>query len=287
MLGTSIGVQAVPASHYIHINGMRLHYLEWGHPNNPPVFLLHSTEDNAHSWDLVGPALSSDYHVIALDSRGVGESQRQADVRYPQEDYMRDLELFFEAQAWHSDVIFVGQAWGGRYAHIFAARHPELLRALVLVDTAPEMGFEGIMEVLNYLQQLMRVDSYETFVAKMHAHNPRRPIEQIRAMLWHDVEQLADGAWTWKRDYRPIFPYKAQALDANDYLWETLRAVRCPTLIVRGEHSTLVHAEIAQRMLEAVPDARLVTIEKAAHLVVGDNPRAFEKALRAFLAELP
>src|ERR1700704_3429945 len=90
LVGTTIGRQTEPRSSHVRINGIRIHYLEWGRASDPVLLLVHSGEESAHSWDLVALALSDTHRIIALDCRGCGESEWAPDGVYERDDAQRD-----------------------------------------------------------------------------------------------------------------------------------------------------------------------------------------------------
>ena len=72
----------------------------------------------------------------------------------------------------------------------------------------------------------------------------------------------------------------------SETLWQCLEAIQCPTLVVRGANSDVLAPEVFQRMLKVIPRCEDATVEKAGHLVPGDNPSGFLDALKPFLASL-
>ena len=86
-----MALQVQPQDKTVMANGLKLHYLEWGAPENPPLVLLHGLRGHAHSWDDFAAALGEEYHVLALDQRGRGESEWARDGVYTTEAYVADL----------------------------------------------------------------------------------------------------------------------------------------------------------------------------------------------------
>lgn len=285
-LGTTVGTQTEPHSRRVPGHGLSLQVLEWGQPGKPAVVLCHAAEETAHSWDLLGMALADDYHVIAPDCRGFGGSDREPDGVYGREWDLRDMEACMDALR-VTRCVLVGQARGARNAINYAGRHPERVRGIVLIDTSPELSPGHLAEVLAYLDDMRDVDSYERFVAKLQAHNPLRSLEQVRTMLLPQLQCSPEGKWNWNWDARSIVPSRdARPAVPGPSPWDRLMDLRSPTLLVRGGTSPIMTEDVAQRMLALIADSRLVTIERAGHLVAGDNPAEFERVLRAFFASL-
>ena len=131
------------------------------------------------------------------------------------------------------------------------------------------------------------LDSYEEFVQRVIAYSPHRPEWLIRSSLPHSLRQLPDGRWTWKYDSVLRDPVRrAQSAAArmdSASRWELWERVQCPTLIVRGEYSRMLSRDVADRMVQRNPNSQLIEVPKAGHRVPGDNPAAFEEAVRGFL----
>jgi len=85
-----------PESKFVQVLGLKLHYLDWGTENKPPMVLLHGGLQTAHSWDFVAFALRNRYHVRALDQRGHGDSDWAPDQDYSLEAQMKDMEKFID-----------------------------------------------------------------------------------------------------------------------------------------------------------------------------------------------
>ncbi|MBW2093060.1 MAG: alpha/beta hydrolase, partial [Deltaproteobacteria bacterium] len=128
-----------PKDKWLEVNGFKLHYLEWGNQGNPPILLLHGFLGHAHVWDEFAVKIIDDYHVLALDQRGHGQSQKAKDEAYSLDDHFTDLSAFSELLELDK-LILVGHSMGGRNALFFTACLPERVKKLVLVDARPAMN---------------------------------------------------------------------------------------------------------------------------------------------------
>jgi pimeloyl-ACP methyl ester carboxylesterase len=175
---------------------------------------------------------------------------------------------------------------GGRVAFQYTARHPEAVERLVIVDIAPESAASGSQRISQGLQaQDVFSDPEEAFAVARRA-NPRPADEDIRARLRHGLMQRPDGTWTYRYDVAlrngsgaRVMPTEAEV--ARD--WESLRNITCPTLLVRGTESDVLSAEHAQRMVQTIPNCRLVEVQNSGHSVPLDSPAGFLDAVRGFL----
>ena len=264
------------------VGGLRLHYLDWGTAGMPALVCLHGITQTAHSWDEVAPALAANHHVYALDQRGHGESAWAADGDYRVDTQSRDVEAFI-AEVVGPPVILVALSMGGLNAMTIAARAPTLVRALVVVDIAPEVQRRGVDSIRTFVAATDELDSFEAFVERAHAFNPRRSIENIRDRLRHNLRQLPNGRWTWK--YDPALRDPRRLAGTTGDLWDRVRAIRCPVLVVRGAESDILAPEAAER-LAGIAHAEVRTVAGAGHSVMGDNPTGFLAAVEPFLATL-
>ena len=265
------------------VGGLRLHYLDWGTAGLAPLVCLHGITQTAHSWDEVAPALARHHHVRALDQRGHGDSTWAPDGDYGIETQSRDVEEFLRT-AIGGPAILVALSMGGLNAMTLAARTPAMVRALVVVDIAPQVERKGVEHIRQFVTANDELDSFEDFVARAHAFNPRRSLDNIRERLRHNLQRLESGRWTWK--YDPALRNPGRAAGDISTLWDRLTAIRCPVLIVRGEESDILAPETAARLATLV-HAEVRTVPGAGHSVMGDNPSGFLAAVEPFLASLP
>ena len=272
-----------PTDRYFDANGVRLHYTDWGIPcpDAQTVVLLHGLQDCARSWDIFAAAIRSAYRVIALDHRGHGDSAHASPDAYGFRDYISDLESLV-AHLSLSDFILVGHSAGARYAFVFAAERPELIRALGVVDIDPDAvnpDSQGMF--VRYNTESDEWDSLDAVVERLRDRQPQSTDE----MLLHQAEvmtrELADGRRVWKRDRRLLAAYE------RPDLWEEWESITVPTLIVRGRQSNLLTHEVAVAMREAITGkaslVRLAELEGGGHWFYQEFPGAFEMTFHWFM----
>ena len=285
--GVTFASEAAPRDRFIDANGMRFHYLEWGDPQSPPIMLLHGFAQTCHSWDFVALSLCDRYRVIALDQRGHGDSDWAEDGDYAPETQQGDIGDIVDGLGLKQFVL-MGLSMGGRNSLTYAAANPDRVKALVIVDAGPQNLRTGSENIRRFVQQSDELDSVEEFVERVREYNPRRDPEQIRGSIIHNLKQLPDGRWTWKYDKRLRSPDRriGSGPETTERLWGFVESLRCPTLVVRGEISDIIAMDTAKEMQTRIPNATLVTVPGAGHLVMGDNPAGFERAVTEFLEGL-
>ena len=273
---------------FVDVAGLKIHYLDWGSPGKRPLLLLHGGMQSAHTWDLIAIAMKRDFHVVAMDLRGHGDSDWAAEGDYAHAAHMGDIMGLVQHLGWET-LSLIGLSMGGLAAMHLAAEHSNKLDALVIVDVGPELNTRGVGRIANFVSGPRELDSIDDFVQRALEYNPRRRPEQLRYSLTHNLRQLPNGKWTWK--YDPRFGLRStQAgkqtppIDFSE-LWDKLRQIECPTLVVRGGESDVLPEKTAQRMQETIPECRLVTVPKAGHTVPQDNSAGFLAEVRPFLAE--
>ncbi len=286
-MGVPFENKAVPQDKYVNANGMRFHYLEWGDPSNPPLMLLHGFAQTCHSWDFVALSLCDRYRVIVLDQRGHGDSDWAPDGDYTPETQQKDIAAIV-GELGLGQFKLMGLSMGGRNSFTYTANNPEQVEALVIVDAGPENQRAGTTNIRSFVTQEDELDSVEDFVNRVLKFNPRRSAEQVRGSLLHNLKQLPSGKWTWKYDKILRSPDRRMGGDPEmtKRLWGYIESLQCPTMVVRGENSDVIALGTANEMHERIPNGRLVTVEKAGHLVMGDNPSGFLAAVNRFFAEL-
>jgi len=274
----------LPQSHEFHLGRMRFHYLDWGNKDRPTIVFLHGGALTAHTWDLVCLALRDDFHCVALDQRGHGDSDWAADGDYSIGAALSDSKGFVDHLGLDK-FILVGMSLGAINSLAFAAAHPERLSHLVIIDAGPEMRRPGSSRIRDFVTQVQETVTVEAIIEKALEFNPRRDPKILRRSLMHNLRQQPDGTWKWKYDtqrFKALDHEKHRAERAK--LADGLARIACPALVVRGGESDVFHEEDGIRLAQRLPKGKFVTVPKAGHTVQGDNPKDLVAELRRFLA---
>lgn len=260
------------------LNGLRLHYLEWGNPDAPPILLLHGGNQSAHSWDLVSLVLSSQFHVVALDQRGHGDSEWPRDAEMSPAAMAGDARAFAAAMGLDQPILF-GHSMGGNAALTLLTTHPSFARCAVIVDTGPEVAPEGRQLIQGFVAENREFDSLDTFVQNVLRYNPFRSEEHVRRTVRYNLLQRADGKYVSKHFRR--FAGAPGALTTPSL--KDVQRIPCPLLLVRGEQSRVLLPAAAERFVAALPDGRLVTVPDCGHNVHSQNTTGFLNEVLPFL----
>jgi pimeloyl-ACP methyl ester carboxylesterase len=270
---------------FIVINGLHFHYVEWGSPGNPALVLLHGFQSNAHTWDTFSQAMADTYHVLALDQRGHGDSAWAPDGHYAPEASVSDIAGFITALRLTPTVV-IGHSMGGRNAAMVAADHPEMVRKVVIVDTAAEFppAMRSQQPATDAPPQPETFETFEEVVQNGIKQYPLTPEAELRHANYHNLSRGADGKWRWRWDIN-LLQWRRRNRSAPGELYTYLQRIQCPTLLIHGQRSPLLTPEVAQKMIQALPNGRTVDIANAAHTVNADNAPEFNAATAAFLKE--
>lgn len=254
-------------------DGVRLSCADFG-GDGAAVMLLHGLAGGADEWLDTASRLAARHRVLAPDQRGHGRSERRPpDVS--RDAYVDDVAMWVDRLN-VAPVVVVGQSLGGHTAFLLAARRPDLVRALVVVEATPEANSAGRDEVKRWL---------ETWPVPFAS-----PLDAVQflggdtawAQAWaRSLEVREDGLWP--RFDLDIMVASLTETSERSY-WDEWSRVMCRTLIVKGEYG-LAPDEL-DRMLELVPTAQLVEIPGAGHDAHLDRPDEWQICLDAFLEEV-
>jgi esterase len=284
--GVNVDEIVLPADHDVVVDGLRLHYLDWGRSGAPPLLFLHGGCLTAHTWDLVCLTLRADFHCLALDQRGHGDSEWSPVLDYSPDAHVRDIRGLIELLGLERPIL-VGHSLGGLNAMILAAAAAEELGGIALVDVGPDPPASAVKRIGDFVMSDPGDGSVEDFVERARAFNPRRDPRLLRYSLRHNLRQAPDGALTWKYDRRGLTPEHLAGLRRRfETLLESAKSITCPVLVIRGAESDALSDEQAAAFAAALPDGRWERVENAGHTIQGDNPRGLVEVLVRFLAEI-
>ena len=264
--------------HFVSVNGLTLAYRDWGNYHAPPLLLLHAGGCHGHWWNEIATQLADRHHVIVPDLRGHGDSDRSEAGDYAFETYASDVAALIGTLALE-DVRLVGHSLGGYIGLVYASRRPPQLTALVIADMLCELD----QSALNRVHEASRkpsptFPSREEAEARFRLQPPEtvaRP-EILATLTAQAVAQAPNGQFGFKFDRRAMGHPPIRA-------WDFAPNVACPTLVVRGEWSSLMPRDHAERLVTLLPNGQLREVAKAYHHLMLDNPREFATALDNFL----
>ena len=267
-----------PVDRIVTVNGLKIHYLDWGNPSKPPLLLLHGIGRVAHTFDHIAPNFTDDYHVLAIDMRGHGDSDWDPKAQYLVEDYVKDVEGLVTQLGLKNPTLW-GNSTGGRVVQVYAGLHPDLVSALIVEDVGPERPktvAAGFARIVNAEPEGFA--SEDELLARLRKSNQGTSDEILRTYARHATKRAADGRLVWKRD-----PNIAKGFVPTE-LWQYVRRIKAPTIFIIGGRSTIVPVEAQEQIKKTIPGVEVVTMPGLGHYPSNENPAEFTAIVKKFLA---
>jgi pimeloyl-ACP methyl ester carboxylesterase len=274
---------------------LRLSYVDWGNADAPPLLLVHGGQDHSRNWDWVAEDLRRDFHVIAPDLRGHGDSAYSPSGDYGMAAFLYDLAQLIHQQRL-APVSIVAHSMGGAIALRYAGVFPEAVRKLVAIEgmgPSPERAAERArrrpqQRLRSWVEETRklagriprRYASIEDAFARMQEENRHLSEAQARYLTVHGAMQNEDGTYSWKFDNYARGDAAVEL--SSDELHELWGAIECPVLLVNGKESWASNPETDGR-LRHFRNARVAEFEGAGHWVHHDRLELFVATVRQFL----
>jgi esterase len=274
-------LRAQPADRYVTVNGLRVHYVDWGTAGKQPMILLHGIGRVARTFDHIAPRFTPDYHVIAVDMRGHGDSAWSPNAAYLVEDYVRDIESL-AAELRLRNIVIWGNSTGGRVAQVFAGLHPELVAAVISEDVGPERPREIADGMTNRLKQEDATGwaSEDELLAQLKKNSSRTAEAVLQASVRYGTKRRDDGRVIWKRD-----PNIGAGFVPTE-LWRFVSRIRSPIIYILGGRSAIVPAETQEQLKKTLPQVKIVTMPGLGHYPSEEDPAGFAAIVNQFLREV-
>ena len=261
-------------------DGRTMSALVWG-DGPPEMVLLHGGAQNAHTWDTVALALGRP--LLAIDLAGHGRSSWREDGVYAPGGMADDVAAVIRALAPEAGMV-VGMSMGGITSIALSARHPELVRRLVLVDVTPGVNSEKAAAIVAFVSGPPTFATFQDLLDRTIEHNPTRSEASLRRGILHNAEELEDGSWGWRHHLGRGGVERPTGVDFAT-LWDDVSAVKVPLMLVRGGASPVVDDEDVAELRRRQPDVRVEVVDGAGHSIQGDRPLELALLLDAFASE--
>jgi pimeloyl-ACP methyl ester carboxylesterase len=285
-----------PTSHSYFSQRLRLHYVDWGNPDAPPMLLIHGGRDHCRNWDWVAEKFRHDYHIVAPDLRGHGDSQWMVGGAYNQLDYVYDIaQLLYQKQM--TPLTIIGHSLGGSISLLYTALHPQNVNKLVAIEgmgPPPAMLQEHLSKPMkdrihHWMDDLRaqsarlsrRYTTLEDACERMQSENPHLSAEQALHLTIHGANQNEDGTFSWKFDnYVRSFPPTGVPFEETAAMYGD---ITCPTMLVRGLESWASDPIEDGRVNSFKCPLTVEPFEKAGHWVHHDQLDGFVDKVKQFL----
>lgn len=286
-----------PATHQFASQRLTLRYLDWGNSDKPLLLLVHGGEDHARSWDWVAAQLRDDWHIVAPDLRGHGDSDWSPDGVYTMEHAVADLDNLIEHLG-ETPVTIVSHSLGGAISLRYTGLFPEKVRRIVAIEglasrteiqkRTGDHQEDGRLAWRNWIEKRRKLAdraprtyaTVEEAAERMRARNPHLDDAKAHHLASWGLRRREAGELVWKFD-----PYirTPQPWDPSDFArTEIWGHIECPVLLVHGKESWAVNPAEDGRA-GYFRDVRVESLERAGHWVQHDRLEDFVDLLRDFL----
>ena len=278
----------------IEVNGVKLNFEEIG--TGPTVVLVHGIPTDYRVWRAQVDGLSKDFRTISYSRRCALPNQRSDYGNSTVENNAKDLEELI-VRTGSGPAHIIGHSYGGSIVALFALRHPELVRSLVLIEPyLPKMVVDQD-SMINSLSLLIRkpsvamsglksLDYIKATQQEVSQKNREKALDTFYSNSWErrDVKfQLSEPARTMMLDN--IETFKELLIEAPTFNKKDAARIKPPALILAGEYTIKYMKEVAQELHRTIPNNRIVTIRNAAHYPHIENPKECNDAILKFLSE--
>ena len=284
-----------PTSNSFISQRLKLHYVDWCNPDAPMLILQHGGRDHCRSWDWVAAELARDWHVIAPDLRGHGDSAWSPDGNYDMDSFVYDFAQLVHTLG-QDQVTIVAHSLGGMVTTRFVGLYPEKVRKFVNIEgLGPSLTTVEQREARGFANRFRdwieakrkaagrlprRYPSIEAAYARMKEENSFLTDAQARHLTVHGTSRNEDGTFSWKFDpYLHVWPFGDHTQADIVSLWE---AITCPMLLLYGADSFVTNPQRDGRAA-LLPTARIAEFENAGHWLHHDQFDRFMAEVRGFL----
>jgi len=290
-------IRSGPASHVYFSQRLRLHYVDWGNEGAPPMLLVHGGRDHCRNWDWVAEAFRDEYHIIAPDLRGHGDSQWSMGGSYTMPEYVYDIAHLVD-QKNMAPITILSHSLGGMISLQYAGLYPNKVKSIIAIEglgasplmMAKSAGKSINEKLIGWADELRKVSgrtprryaSLENAFKRMQDENPHLSENQARHLTVHGANQNEDGTYSWKFDnYVRIFRPYGLSPEEIRHLWSR---ITCPTLLIRGTESW-ASDPIEDGRFNSFQNANVASIDGAGHWAHHDRLDVFLDLVRSHLAK--
>ena len=278
-----------PSSNFASVNGVKFHFVDWGRPSGrsdcPTLFLLHGDMRTSRSWDAVARHLHEQFHVIALDSRGHGDSE-WPDSGYSFAQRVDDLEAFADAIEMRN-VVAVAHSTGGVVASMLSERRPDIFRKLMLLEPMVVVteAFQRMVSQRAVRPRRTWADGEEMYeYLKQHPMTGKWRDDVIRDVVALESFELPDGRFDMKWANASM-DWKEREGDYHD-IRPTLRTLGKPIQFIVSDSRADSFGDVA-KIAKETADFSMLTIPDSGHNMYMDQPRLVAEAVASFVSSGP
>ena len=256
---------------------LSIHYRRLGKPGKTPILIVHGLQYFSWDWLPVAQALGAEREVLCMDMRGFGDSDWSPRKDYSVPSMAQDIVAVLDHVKWPRAVVF-GHSMGGRSTTFAAAKNPERVSALALIDYTPDNAPAGTQRTTERVGNTP--DSFPSVEAARMYLGPKKDLERYK----HYLKDLSVKRDPFFRDQFKRVLAGGERPKLGVDMWQVIGEVRCPILSVRGKRSNMYAAETVAKMKAANPRLKVVEVD-AGHDIAGENEAALLEELKKWLSE--
>ena len=258
----------------IELGGVTLHYRIDGDPDGAPLVFANSLGTDLRLWDKILPRLPAGLRILRYDKRGHGLSGCPTGD-YEMEELVDDAARLMQALEIR-DCLFVGLSIGGIIAQGLAARYPELVRAMVISNTAAKIG---TAEMWQQRIAALRAGGIEAIADDI--------MQRWFAKQFHADSPTELRGWRNMLTRTPLDGYIgcSAAIAATDFTGST-KTLTLPTLAIAGSEDGSTPPEVVRATADLIAGARFAQIDDAGHVPCIEQPQEYARLLNEFIAEV-
>ena len=270
-------VDQKPESHYTQNDDIDLHYLSWNEVIGRGLLFIHGHNAHAHWWDFIAPAFCDQYHPIAMDMSGMGDSDHRES--YSAGQYADEIVAVADAAGLGADTLVVAHSFGGIMAMRACANYPDRFGGLVLIDSgAKHPDDQKTREPERWTKPKVYPD-FDVARSRFRLQPPQSCDNDylVQHIARHSLDSIDEG-WVWKFDEELNARMDWDMDPAAD-----AASIQIPMALIYGANSESFSSKSADHMKSLAPSLEVVELADAQHHLFLDQPENFKQVLREIL----
>lgn len=265
-------LQYIPAHELAYYETINVNNIEPEHKNQPAIIIcLHGLSRNARDFDrLMYIFDDSIYKVYSIDIVGRGDSDWFINkLHYNFNTYTNDISQFIKSINNSKSVTIIGTSMGGLIAMMIAYKYPSLIKNIVLNDVGPHIpaiGLKNIADYVSEVREFQNLDEAKTYFKRVFSTFGITDEEDWLYITKHSVYKNHNNMFELKYDPNIIWGFKNSFTNFFDInLWYMWYRIHCPIMIIRGEKSTILLQETANKMILSKNNVKFYTFKNIGH----------------------
>jgi pimeloyl-ACP methyl ester carboxylesterase len=271
-------------SHFIDVDGLHLHYQEFGDRSNPVMLLIHGFTASTAVWRTVAPEFAErGFHVIAVDLVGFGFSSKPAGFDYSIQSQARVISRFMDRLG-IGKAAMVGSSYGGAVASTLALDYPERVEKLILVGSVcnDDAKRHPVLRMAKFPGMGEVISAFLSDSPRFVRHRLRNTLAPVNHHLITDERIDVVRRPLSARDAHHSVLMTARNWDACRIERDS-QFISHPTLLVWGENDTIIPIQNGYKLHDAILNSRLVVFKDCGHVPQEEKPENFIEVVTEFM----